>query len=152
MTCKKNKKSSYYLKCNADGTFEINGKTGDEISLPDCNPIGCDPDELGPFNSKTYGTRDGCKKGYRVVNGKTLENHGNSCFRKCGDVQSRRKIKCACEYKNQTCEYQVFGSKDFGWINWQSTNPSGVPYIPLSDCPTDPDPTDPDPTDPPGGN
>ena len=60
------------MKCNANGTFEINGKTGDEITLPDCNPI------IAKANAK-------------------------------------------------------------------STNPSGQPYIPLSDFPT----TDPDPTDPP---
>ena len=40
VSCKTNKLSSYLLKCFNDGTVEINGKTGSEMTLPSCEPIG----------------------------------------------------------------------------------------------------------------
>ena len=143
VSCKNNKKFSYLLKCNADGSFEINGKSGDEITLPDCSPIGCDPDDLGPFGSEECG-----QKGYSEVAGKRLENDRNKCFRKCGDVKSKRKVMCACDYANRTCEYKVFGSKELGYLPWQSKKPDGSFYVPLSDCSNEPDPTQPEPTQP----
>jgi len=105
----------YLFKCFSDGTFEINGKTGEEISMPNCDPIGCNPADLGPFGEEEYTKTDGCKKGYFEFNGAQLENDKNICFRKCGETRSKAKIKCTCDYVARSCEYQI---KKGDWIPW----------------------------------
>ena len=85
VACNQNKMKMALLKCYSDGTVEIDGRTGNEIILPTCDPIGCDPEDLGPFNSKEYGKSDGCKKGSFELNGKRFENDKNNCFRLCGE-------------------------------------------------------------------
>ena len=95
--------SSYLIKCYTDGTFEINGNTGDDIILPSCDPIGCDPADLGAFNSKLYDKSDGCRFGHTEVNGVMLENNKNLCFQKCGEnfeFKSKKKIKCNCDFSS----------------------------------------------------
>ena len=137
---------SFLLKCFQDGTFEINGKRGDEISLPDCAQIGCDPSELDEFNSKEYEKSDGCHIGYVEVNGKKLEKNRNMCFRRCGEnfeFKSKKKIKCVCDYSTRHCEYQVIPGKAVGWVYWKTLRPNGTPYIPTDQCPPTESPTEP---------
>lgn len=52
VTCKSNKWSSFAIRCYPDGAFTIDGKSGDDITLPDCEPVGCDPSEI-PFTGMT---------------------------------------------------------------------------------------------------
>lgn len=114
------------MKCFTDGRLEINGKTGSEITLPLCGPIGCDPTELSQFNTKEYDLSDGCKKGYIVVDGVKLEQHNNSCIRKRGhnlETLSRKKIKCVCDHATRSCGYKV-NVGEIGWINWKSIQES----------------------------
>ena len=131
------------IKCFTDGRLEIDGKTGSEITLPSCDPIGCDPAELEQFNTKEYDLSDGCKKGYVVVNGVKLENHNNACRRKCGknlETRSSMKIKCVCDEATQSCEYKINGGWR-GWIHWKSwkfdawaPNLPTDPYVPIDKC------------------
>ena len=145
--------SSYLIKCNNDGTFEVNGKSGSDITLPSCDPIGCDPADLDQFNIKLYRKSDGCRKGHVEVNGVMLENSKNVCYRKCGEnaeVRSTKKIKCLCNFAERSCDYLVFGSKELGWVNWKTKKVNGKAFIPTDQCPatTDEPPTEP-PTVPP---
>jgi len=52
--------------------------------LPDCTERGCNPADLEIWNTKTYDSSDGCKRGYTASG---LEMHGNSCYRKCNQVK-----------------------------------------------------------------
>jgi len=54
VSCRENKYSMYLFKCFNNGTFEINGKTGDEIRMPNCDPIGCEVADLGPGSCSKY--------------------------------------------------------------------------------------------------
>ena len=104
--------SPYLIKCYNNGTFEINGKTGDEITLPLCDPIGCRPAELGPFNTNFNNIQKphGCTKGYITVDGVTLEKHNNNCKRQCREnpnILSAKKIKCFCDFNTRACEYVI---------------------------------------------
>ena len=38
-----------YVRCNSDGTFTVDGKSGDDIEMPNCDMIGCDLMDLGKF-------------------------------------------------------------------------------------------------------
>ena len=87
VACTKNKMSAHYIQCFADGTFTIDGKSGDEIELPDCTEIGCNPSDLGIFN-REYTRKDGCMKGYTDTG---LEKDKNQCFRTCGENNSALK-------------------------------------------------------------
>ena len=104
--------SSYLIKCYNNGTFEINGKSGDDITLPSCDPIGCLPADLEQFNTDLDGIQEiqGCTKGYTTFNGVTLENHNNNCKRQCRknpNILSAKKIKCVCDFDTRVCEYVI---------------------------------------------
>jgi len=53
VSCKDNKLASYKGECYKNGTFTINGKSGNGIEMPNCDPIGCNPADLHIFNTKT---------------------------------------------------------------------------------------------------
>ena len=54
--------SSFAVRCYQDGSFTINGASGDAMMLPACNPIGCDRSKL-PFTGMT----DKCRYGNHEV-------------------------------------------------------------------------------------
>ena len=86
VACKNDRKIAMHVVCHVDGTLEIDGQTGDDITLPNCSPdpIGCDLADLEEFNTRLYTAEDGCTVGYFEFNGKTLEKADNKCNRDCG--------------------------------------------------------------------
>jgi hypothetical protein len=66
--CQAGNSLDYLIKCYANGELEINGKSGADITLPTCEPMGCDIEDLGAFGTQIYTKDDGCKKG-KVSNG-----------------------------------------------------------------------------------
>ena len=88
--------SAYYIKCFPNGTFTIDGKSGDDIQLPDCTEIGCDSSDLGIFD-REYTSQDGCVKGYTDAG---LEKNKNQCFRTCGENNSALKNVTKARFQN----------------------------------------------------
>ncbi|CAG5091597.1 Oidioi.mRNA.OKI2018_I69.PAR.g13156.t1.cds [Oikopleura dioica] len=102
--------------------------------LPDCVERGCDPSDLGIWNTKTYTEADGCKRGY-TENGLEVENNG--CFRECNQpdgtkLTSNKKIKCVCN--GNSCNYVFNVRREQTSID--ETKPNGLPYITPCDTET----------------
>ena len=136
--------SAHYIQCFSDGTFTIDGKSGDDIELPDCTEIGCDPTDLGIFD-REYTRQDGCTKGYTDAG---LEKDKNQCFRTCGENNSalknvtRRKVRCMCNFSEKSCEYKIKVPKA-GWVDWDGVNENGELHMPLpADCEDEPKTTE----------
>ena len=142
IVCENNAYSMFHLRCFKDGTFDINQVAGNDAPLPSCDPIGCDPADLGPFNSRLYTKQDGCKVGYHENSvGKKLEITGNKCFRFCANetVKSKTIIHCLCDVNSGsatfgTCGYKI---KKGGFIPWTSLKANGEPYIETESCQVD---------------
>jgi len=124
-----NKKIAGTIKCFSDGSLVED--------LPDCTERGCDPADLGIWNTKTYDSSDGCKRGYHASG---LEKDGNTCYRTCiqpnGDLMlSNKKLRCYCD--DEGCSYGFFLLKlrnQFESIN--STKSNGTPWVTPCDVDT----------------
>ena len=119
--------SSQHIKCYGDGTYTINDKSGDDIELPNCDPIGCDSRTL-PFPNLT----NKCKKGYHSGEFAHLEQEKNKCNRECttesGEVHNSNKIiMCNCYHDTKTCRYEI-NDKDLGLIPWDSIKVCSVMF------------------------
>ena len=73
--CSADKKQFGTIKCYSDGTLVED--------VPECVEKGCNPSDLGIWNTKTYTRSDGCKRGYTASG---LEAENNVCFRECNQV------------------------------------------------------------------
>ena len=102
--------------------------------FPICDELGCDTEDLGPYNSRLYNQDDGCKKGYTSTD---LENHGNICRRTCGeDISSKRRVRCTCDFERRSCQYTV-KSKNEGvieWVDWKTLNQNQEPLVSSQEC------------------
>merc|ERR1712050_371443 len=135
LSCANSRFDMTLIKCYNNGRFEINGRRGRKIKLPTCEKIGCNPTDLGVWNSRTYGIEDGCKKGYFQAGEEIRENDRNRCFRVCRDnVKSKRKIKCVCDYTSGSCSYMSNGGKGIGFVPWTALNEKGDSLIPTEEC------------------
>ena len=127
LVCNQNRFAAVHVKCYNNGTLSIS-------DFPICEKIGCDTENLAPYDSRLYNKEDGCKKGYTSDG---LEAHGNICRRTCGEnISSRRRIRCTCDFQSRSCEYTVKNKIDgaIKWINWQTFNQNQEPLVSSSEC------------------
>ena len=92
--CSYHKEERVTITCNTDGTFTL------ASALPPCHS-GCDPKDLGGFDTPTAS----CRKGL-MENG--LEFEGNRCRRKCTvnqKVETARLVQCRCNTSGRKCQY-----------------------------------------------
>ena len=123
------------VKCYNNGTLSINDVVNfQSTDFPICDELGCNTEDLGPYDSRPYNQDDGCKKGYTSTG---LEMHGNICRRTCGEgISSKRRIRCTCDFERRSCQYTV-KSKTEGvieWVDWQTVNQNQEPLVSSQEC------------------